>query len=190
VFTLGCGGSIQAAPDGGDGSASSSGSVSNGVNASSGESSGTSESDDAGESGAGSGRIWGSSSGSGGTDGGNGNAAPLDCGTLVSTDVATFDSGSALWTCIQAVCAMTLGPCAASACCANGIKAALDCSADAAPINATAVSTCFVRHLNPVSTDPAVSALAPCLVSNQAACMGGSDGGGKDARASDASTGP
>jgi hypothetical protein len=141
----------------------------------------------------------GSSSGSGSGSGGSGassdagrdaapEAAPLpDCGALISTNVATFDSGSPAWACIQSVCADALAPCSTASCCDNGIKRALDCSNEAGPTNATAVSNCFTTILNPLSADPAIMALAPCLTNNQTYCMRG-DGGG-DAGATDAPSG-
>jgi hypothetical protein len=147
----------------------------------------------------------GSSSGSGSGSSGSGSsgdagrdaaieAAPLDCGMMVSTNVATYDSGNASWACIQRVCADALAPCAANVCCDNGVYAALLCSREAGPSNASAVSQCFTNNLNPLASDPGalggiISTLGGCLNPNQYPCMGGGDGSAPDGGGADAPTG-
>jgi hypothetical protein len=106
----------------------------------------------------------GSSGSSGSSSSGKADAGAPDCGTLIPTNVGTFDSGSALWSCIQGKCP-SLATCGTMACCNNSILAALQCVADGGT-----GATCFTTALG--VADMTTSA---CIVMN--AMCGASDAG-------------
>jgi hypothetical protein len=134
-------------------------------------SSGTTPGDDASMGTDGSGSSSGAGS-SGGDD--TGTAADAPAAPCVPTDagsVATFDSGSAVWACYQAMCKTSLTACAADCACNNGVFKALQCVAT----DAGSATTCF-GTVTAVTTSPN-SDLTSCLVSN-AACMTATAGDG------------
>jgi hypothetical protein len=89
-----------------------------------------------------------------------------------AVNVATFNSMSPLWACLQAACVAELGTCAADCTCNTAVFGALLCAADGGD-----QMTCFLPALT-----VAGSPLQTCLLNNVTGCSGGGDGGPDGAR--------
>jgi hypothetical protein len=109
-----------------------------------------------------------------------------------AVDVATFDSGSSQWTCLQGKCAAELTTCASDCLCNNAIVGALMC----AQADAAATMACFVNAIEsgPGMGDMNLGNVGTCLSTNTAMCGGpttdaGTEGGHPEASTGDAPTG-
>jgi hypothetical protein len=125
--------------------------------------------------------------------------------TPAPVDVATYDAGSPIWTCIQTMCQMPLAMCATDCVCNAAIYTSLQCvpmmGAECVD-SSSCITGCFTATLNvaPAVGDSVVqTTLVPCLLTHMGDCgvapadagaEGGSEGGAGDGGlASDAAKG-
>jgi hypothetical protein len=112
-------------------------------------------------------------------------------------DVATFDSGSSSWSCLQGMCSASIVTCAADCSCNAAIYQALQCvvMAGAECAESSACTTnCFTTALTTIASDTAVGPLVTCLTADTAKCGGpvidgGPEAGGHDGATGDSATG-
>jgi hypothetical protein len=112
--------------------------------------------------------------GSGTTDP-NGVSTDYCCSTACvpsSVDVATFDAGSAAWSCIQATCASSLAACSSDCACNDAVLSAIACEES---MGLAASPTCFSAAFANISSDTAVADLSTCLLTEESTCADASN---------------
>ena len=122
----------------------------------------------------------------GGTDGGGGGDAVADAPATPACDaaavnVATFDSGSSSWSCIQAACySMGFSACGMDCTCNNALLSALACvNAKGAAITSAEEMACFSTPIMANLSDTAVSGIVSCLEAQSPKCGGPAIDGGE-----------